>query len=118
MTGNRPSSVEVDGLPAKAAYERYAEALRHYLVRRVRRPENVEDLTQEIFELFVRRKDQQQVVRNPLAYLFRIAFHVVGATLADEDRNPVTFGFQSVPGSANIESRGSRKPGPFSRVRG
>jgi len=61
------------------------------LLRRVQRPEDVADLTQEIFELFVRRKERPEVVRNPLAYLFRIAFHVVGDALADERRNPVTF---------------------------
>jgi RNA polymerase sigma factor (sigma-70 family) len=81
-----------EALSAKALYERYAASLSLYLVRRVRRPEDVEDLTQEIFELFVRRKDRDQVIRNPLAYLFRIAFHVVGSALANEGRNPVLFG--------------------------
>lgn len=60
-------------------------------MRRVQRPEDVSDLTQEIFELFVRRKDRAEVVRNPLAYLFRIAFHVVGDSLSDDQKNPVTF---------------------------
>lgn len=72
-------------------------------MRRVRRPEDVDDLTQEIFELFVRRKDRAEVVRNPLAYLFRIAFHVVGASLADENRSPVVFDSRQLPD----ETRGS-----------
>jgi len=76
---------------ATAAFERYARALNRYLVRRVRRPEDVADLTQDIFELFVRRKDRAKVIHDPLAYLFRIAFHVVGEALADENRNPVRF---------------------------
>jgi RNA polymerase sigma factor (sigma-70 family) len=85
------------GLPAQAAvYERYGEALSRYLKRRVRRPEDITDLTQEIFELFVRRKDRNEVIRNPLAYLFRIAFHVVGAALNEERRNPVTFDSQAM----------------------
>jgi len=78
-------------LPAQAVYARYEEALSRYLRRRVRRPEDIADLVQEIFELFVRRKERAEVVRNPLAYLFRIAFHVVGTALDDERRSPVMF---------------------------
>lgn len=81
----------VTELPATATFERYARALHRYLVRRVRRLEDVADLTQDIFELFVRRKERADVVRDPLAYLFRIAFHVVGETLAEEARGPVLF---------------------------
>lgn len=74
-----------------AALSRYAQALQRYLIKRVRRSEDIADLTQEIFELFIRRRDQTETVRNPLAYLFRIAFHVVGDSLSDQRRNPVTF---------------------------
>jgi len=94
MATGRSKARSDEVLSAKALYERYAASLSQYLVRRVHRPEDVEDLTQEIFELFVRRKDRDQVVRNPLAYLFRIAFHVVGSALANEGRSPVLFGSQ------------------------
>ncbi len=77
-----------------ATFERYAGVLQKYLYRRVRRREDVADLTQEIFELFVRRKERAEVIRNPLAYLFRIAFHVVGDALAQDQRNPVMFDSQ------------------------
>lgn len=107
MTRSRFGQRGEKAQPSEAPFERYAQALHQYLVRRVRRPEDVEDLTQEIFELFVRRKDRSQVVRNPLAYLFRIAFHVVGAALAEEGRSPVTFDFQSVPAHLEPESRAS-----------
>src|SRR5687767_14622610 len=93
--------------PGQGAYERYAKALRHYLVRRVRRPEDVEDLTQEVFALFVRRKDQAQLIRNPLAYLFRIAFHVVGTALADEERSTVTLDLQGGTAEAQMEAHAS-----------
>ncbi|MEJ1961325.1 MAG: RNA polymerase sigma factor [Gammaproteobacteria bacterium] len=92
MVTRQSRGAREEALSAKAVYERYAASLSRYLLRRVQRPEDVEDLTQEIFELFVRRKDRSQVVRNPLAYLFRIAFHVVGAALAEEGRSPVIFG--------------------------
>lgn len=87
----RTKTSRLTKLSAHATYERYASALSRYLIRRVRRPEDVDDLTQEIFELFVRRKNQQELIRDPLAYLFRIAFHVVGTALADEKRNPATY---------------------------
>lgn len=81
----------------RTAYARYASALSRYLVRRVRRPEDVDDLTQEIFERFVKRKNRTELIRDPLAYLFRIAFHVVGETLTDEQRHEVTFDPQLPP---------------------
>lgn len=94
-------------LPIQAMYARYAAALNRYLARRVRRPEDVEDLTQEIFELFVRRKDRTEVVRNPLAYLFRIAFHVVGTALAEQGRAATAFDLDHALTNAELESRAS-----------
>lgn len=107
MVSDRSEDPGERALPAKEEYERYAQSLRQYLMRRVRRPEDVEDLTQEIFELFVRRKERTQVIRNPLAYLFRIAFHVVGTALADQKRSPVTLDLQRLPPEAGAETRGS-----------
>lgn len=72
-------------------YAHYASALNRYLVKRVRHLDDVADLRQEIFELFLRRKDHTQVVRDPLAYLFRIAFHVVGNWLAKGKRRTPAF---------------------------
>lgn len=93
--------------PIQAVYGRYAAALNRYLVRRVRRPEDVDDLTQEIFELFVKRKDRSEVVRNPLAYLFRIAFHVVGTALADEQRQATVIDPRRTLTDAEVEAHGS-----------
>lgn len=88
----RPFSGSRDAaLSSNADYEQYAAALTRYLVRRVNRPEDVKDLMQEIFELFVKRRDRAEVVRDPLAYLFRIAFHVVGSSLANEVREAAMF---------------------------
>jgi RNA polymerase sigma-70 factor (ECF subfamily) len=93
--------------PIQAVYGRYAAVLNRYLVRRVRRREDVDDLTQEIFELFVKRKDRAEVVRNPLAYLFRIAFHVVGAMLADEKRQATVINLTHTLTDTELEGRGS-----------
>ena len=65
--------------------------LSRYLLHRVRRPEDAEDLAQEVFEHFLRKRDSPEPVQNPLAYLFRIAFHVVGLSLRKEQRSPVTY---------------------------
>ena len=107
MARGRSKGDSVSALPIQAVYGRYAAALNRYLVRRVRRPEDVDDLTQEIFELFVKRKDRSEVVRNPLAYLFRIAFHVVGTALADEQRQATVIDPKRTLTDTEVEARGS-----------
>lgn len=107
MARGRSKGDSESALPIQAVYGRYAAALNRYLVRRVRRPEDVDDLTQEIFELFVKRKDRSEVVRNPLAYLFRIAFHVVGTALADEQRQATVFDSRRTLTDTEVEARGS-----------
>ena len=107
MARGRSKGDSESALPIQAVYGRYAAALNRYLVRRVRRPEDVDDLTQEIFELFVKRKDRLEVVRNPLAYLFRIAFHVVGTALADEQRQATVIDSNRTLTDTEVEARGS-----------
>jgi RNA polymerase sigma factor (sigma-70 family) len=107
MARGRSKGDSESALPIQAVYGRYAAALNRYLVRRVRRPEDVDDLTQEIFELFVKRKDRSEVVRNPLAYLFRIAFHVVGTALADEQRQATVIDSNRTLTDTEVEARGS-----------
>jgi RNA polymerase sigma factor (sigma-70 family) len=107
MARGRSKGDSESALPIQAVYGRYAAALNRYLIRRVRRPEDVDDLTQEIFELFVKRKDRSEVVRNPLAYLFRIAFHVVGTALADEQRQATVIDSNRTLTDTEVEARGS-----------
>ena len=107
MARGRSKGDSESAQPIQAVYGRYAAALNRYLVRRVRRPEDVDDLTQEIFELFVKRKDRSEVVRNPLAYLFRIAFHVVGTALADEQRQATVIDPKRTLTDTEVEARGS-----------
>lgn len=107
MTRGRSKGVSASTLPIQAVYGRYAAVLNRYLVRRVRRREDVDDLTQEIFELFVKRKDRAEVIRNPLAYLFRIAFHVVGTALADEERQATVIDLKHTLTNTDLEARGS-----------
>src|SRR3954468_20747156 len=107
MSRGRSKGDSDSALPIQAVYGRYAAALNRYLVRRVRRPEDIDDLTQEIFELFVKRKERLEVVRNPLAYLFRIAFHVVGTALADEQRQATVIDPKRALTDPEVETRGS-----------
>ena len=62
---------------SNALFARYATALRRYLVRRMRRPGETADLTQEIFVRFLRKQDRPEVIREPLAFLFGIAANVI-----------------------------------------
>jgi RNA polymerase sigma factor (sigma-70 family) len=96
---SRPSTELNAALPSKAVYDHYRGALSRYLKRRVRKPEDIADLTHEIFELFLRRKNRDEVVRDPLAYLFRIAFHVLGTSFTNAQRNPVTFDSEVIANS-------------------
>jgi len=74
-----------------AAVKTYGSTLHRYLLRRLRRPEDVPDLTQEIFERFLKKKDRPEVIRNPLAYLFGIAAHVVSEARYAEAHSLVTY---------------------------
>lgn len=77
---------------APATLSKYSAALRIYLLQRLRRRrEDTADLTQEIFERFLRKRDRPEVIRNPLAYLYGIATHVVAETIEHEPHNLVTY---------------------------
>lgn len=78
MSEAEESTPGVTGALTAAAYEQYAGALKRYLATRVRRPEDVPDICQEILYHFVRwRAHHTEALRNPLGYLFRIAFRVL-----------------------------------------
>ncbi len=72
------------------AFRQYAPRLHRYLVRRIRGSTEVSDLTQEVFERFL-RTGHPEAVRNPQAYLFRIASHVVADALLEEEQSPLTY---------------------------
>ena len=75
---------------AAAAFNKYAPSLHRYLLRRIRRGADVTDLTQEIFERFL-RVTVADSIRNPQAYLFRIASHVVSDALLRDEQTVVTY---------------------------
>jgi RNA polymerase sigma factor (sigma-70 family) len=57
-------------------FARYTRELHRYLVRRLRRPADVDDLSQEVY-LRLLRMNQNRLVHKPLAYLYGVAAHVV-----------------------------------------
>ncbi len=75
---------------AEAAFRRYAPDLHRYLLRRIRHGSAVPDLLQIVFERFLRVQDIEQV-KNPQAYLYTIASHVVSQARLREENNPVTY---------------------------
>src|SRR5688572_21192187 len=61
---------------AEAAFAHYGAQLHRYLLRRLRHPQDAEDLAQEVF-MRLSRIENSAFVRQPRAYLFGVASHVV-----------------------------------------
>lgn len=80
---------------ATLAFRKYAPELHRYIERRMRRRGSAPDLTQDVFERFLQVKDAD-AVRNPQAYLYGIASHVVREALFREEQTLVTFDSDAV----------------------
>src|SRR5438105_4961509 len=61
---------------ASAAYTEYSAELHRYLARRIARPQDAEDLAQEVF-LRMLRVERPERVNKPVAYLFSVASHLI-----------------------------------------
>jgi RNA polymerase sigma factor (sigma-70 family) len=70
---------------AQLAYQRYRGGLKRYLMRRLDRAQDAQDLAQEVY-LRLLRVDAAELVRQPRAYMFRIASHVVYEFRLREER--------------------------------
>jgi RNA polymerase sigma-70 factor (ECF subfamily) len=88
------------GSAAAAAFRKYAPGLHRYLLRRIQGSSQVADLTQEIFERFL-RVTVADSIRNPQAYLFKIASHVVSDALLEAEQSIVTYDSQAVEALAD-----------------
>ncbi|GFE79650.1 hypothetical protein GCM10011487_16500 [Steroidobacter agaridevorans] len=65
----------------------YRRELHRYLLRRLRRPQDLDDLKQEVYMRLL-RMDRMDGIREPLAYLYSIAANVVSDfTLAERRRH-------------------------------
>lgn len=69
-----------------SAFRHYRRELHRYLLRRLRKPQDVDDLAQEVY-LRLLRHDESKCVHKPLAYLYGIASHVVADYRIDEEQD-------------------------------
>ena len=77
----------------RSVFERYGPELHRYLVRRLRRSEDVGDLVQEVY-LRLLRLERSELVRQPNAYLFFVAAQVVSQFRMRSRTDPVTYDSQ------------------------
>jgi RNA polymerase sigma-70 factor (ECF subfamily) len=72
---------------AVAAAEQYAALLRRFLMRRLKeRPHDVEDLAQQVYVRLLGLAKDGSLVRQPPAYLYRVAASVVSEFYSAERR--------------------------------
>lgn len=90
LTAESPSALR----RLEAAFSRYSPELYRYVLRRMGRPADAADLTQEIFERFLRSEGPGKV-RDPQSYLFAIAANVVTDARLAEGKSVVTFDSQT-----------------------
>jgi RNA polymerase sigma-70 factor (ECF subfamily) len=88
----RPATPPAEGVrePLSAIFRRCSPALHAYLRRRLNGSSEAADLTQEIFERFL-RGDRSARARNPYAYLFGIASNVVADARMAREREVVVY---------------------------
>jgi RNA polymerase sigma-19 factor, ECF subfamily len=81
------SSHEIDSRRNFAAktFRAYRAELHRWLLYRLRKPEEADDVMQEVFARAL-RVGSPDYVRKPLSYLFGIAFHVISEHKIREDR--------------------------------
>jgi RNA polymerase sigma factor (sigma-70 family) len=68
--------VKPDAPLAGPALRQYAGPLHRFLAKRLRRPQDVDDLAQEVFVRLL-RLERPELVRRPQAYLFSVAANLV-----------------------------------------
>jgi RNA polymerase sigma-70 factor (ECF subfamily) len=80
---------------------RYRYELHRYLLRRMRRSQELDDLKQEIYMRLL-RMDQAECVREPLAYLYTVAGNVVADyTISERQHGHVTVDSDALDEWAN-----------------
>lgn len=86
----RPKSSAADaGKLSEAQTAEYPAALHAYLVRQLRNRHDAQDLAQEAYLRYL-QLPSAGVVRNPAAYLFRIAFNLMTEWRLRQDRSVVS----------------------------
>ncbi len=86
-----------DSRKDRSPFERYALQLHRYLARRLRRPQDVDDLAQEVYLRLLRLGNENRV-RKPLPFLYGIAAHVLADFNMENvsEREHLTFDDEAV----------------------
>lgn len=85
---------EPDGT-GRLSFRKYAAELHRYLLKRVARPADADDLAQEVFMRLLRLNPTERV-RKPLAYLYGVASHVVHEFRIREEHDRVSYDSEAV----------------------
>ncbi len=75
---------------AQAAFEQHRAALHSFLMQRLHHNQNAQDLAQEVYLRLLRVADGE-LIRNPRAFLYRIALNLVYEFRLQRQRDPVMF---------------------------
>jgi RNA polymerase sigma factor (sigma-70 family) len=94
---------------AVMAVGQYGRQLHAFLRRRVWRPEELDDLVQEVY-LRLLRVDDADKVRNPLAYIYGVAAHVASEFNMRGHKGKVVFDSSAVEASMDEESGYADRP--------
>ncbi|MFH1145312.1 MAG: RNA polymerase sigma factor [Candidatus Eisenbacteria bacterium] len=103
------------GTPWPAACEEHRSAIMGFLIRRLRRPDEAEDLCQEVFARVLRADPQLRDTSRARAYLFSAARHVL-LNHARHQR-PLVLESDLPPGHGIAESRTVESSGPEEALR-
>src|SRR5687768_1272079 len=88
---------------ASSAFAQYRFALHRFLMRRLHNHDNAQDLAQEVY-LRLLRVDNGELIRDPLAFLYRIALNLVYEFNLHKRREHIVFD------SATVEELAERVP--------
>jgi RNA polymerase sigma-70 factor (ECF subfamily) len=97
----RVSKPSDDSSTAGPASEQYYTELHRFLVRRLRGSQQAQDLAQEAY-LRLLRVERAELVRQPRAYLYRIAVNLVSEFRLRARREPITYDSETVAELAEI----------------
>jgi RNA polymerase sigma-70 factor (ECF subfamily) len=93
----RRKSQQLDGSAAPASYaiEQHQPGLYRFLIRRLRGAEDAQDLAQDVYLRFL-QVQHNELVRQPQAYLYRIAANLVSEFSLRRKNHPVTYDSRAV----------------------
>lgn len=88
---------------AADVFRYYAADLHRYLRKRLRDPQQANDVVQEVFSRLV-RVHHPELVKKPHSYLFGIAFHVIREMRLQEEQEVVSYDSLAVEDAAEHPS--------------